>query len=235
MEMQCKIGSFAELHSALRECLLPSYWLFRGQSDAEWELLPKCARQPYCTRNDKDMFGFWKRKAIEVAETPPADDWHWLALAQHHGFATRLLDWSSNPLVAAFFACNENMTIDGALYAYLGGRRVEERAFKQSTPWEVKEPIIFNPYIKNRRVFNQSGNFTISNEPEKCFSKQIRQDERMIKLLICKDYKKDLLLELSMYGINWGTLYPDLDGNSKLCNWYVEYGEKYLDQGPTDK
>jgi len=222
-----KISSFIELHETMKECRLPGYWLFRGQEDEKWELIPKGKRVPYITRDDIVQFRFWKRQAIEYVNNPPANDWHWLALAQHHGLATRLLDWSSNPLVAAYFACN-NDSHDGAIFAYLGGKYILEQSFNQSVPWDVTEPSIFHPYIKSRRVSNQGGSFTISGLPEECFSRQIREDENIVKLVIDKDYKKDLLFELDLYGINSKMIYPDLDGLSQHSNWQVEYGTKYL-------
>ena len=221
-----RIKTFSELHEAFKDFKLPSYWLFRGQSDSSWGLHPKCSRPPYCLRDDQEMFTLWKRNAIELCDNPPDDDWHWLALAQHHGLSTRLLDWSSNPLVAAFFACKDNDDNDGAIFAYLGSKYIMPQSFKQASPWDVKDPSIFYPFIKNRRVHNQRGSFTITSDTKTCFYDQVQDNERIDKIIIDKAYKQELMFELNFYGINWGTLYPDLDGHSNLRNWYVEYGDE---------
>ncbi|EIV8661264.1 FRG domain-containing protein [Vibrio furnissii] len=221
------VTSTIELHETLKFFSLPSYWLFRGQANSQWKILPKAKRVPFSQRNDIDLFNHWKRQAIEYVENQPLNEWHWLALAQHHGLATRLVDWSSNPLVAAFFACADS-SHDGAIYAYLGKSYVHEQSFLSSKPWDICETVIFHPHIKSRRVSNQCGSFTLSPEPELCFSEQLKDSEEIVKIIIDKDCKNDLLLELSLYGINSKYIYPDLDGLSQFVNWQVQYGVEHL-------
>jgi len=46
-----------------------------------------------------------RRAAFKVKQFL-VDEWEWLVWAQHYGMKTRLLDWTSNPLTALWFACS---------------------------------------------------------------------------------------------------------------------------------
>ena len=96
--------NFGELHEALKSYQGDTRWVFRGHHSAEWKLLPKAGRVKTIRDDEHVYFSAWKRRAVEYVDSRPNDDWDWLSIAQHHGMSTRLLDWTSNPLVAAFFS-----------------------------------------------------------------------------------------------------------------------------------
>lgn len=97
--------------------------LFRGQSNVEYELLPSLGRNRE-TPCDITVFNE-ERNLIEMAKYKLPDIFNnaltpieLLALLQHYGIPTRLLDISENALVALFFACFENEKQDGEVIVF---------------------------------------------------------------------------------------------------------------------
>ncbi|GAB3428072.1 FRG domain-containing protein [Niabella aquatica] len=103
-------------------------FIFRGQSDANWPLetsIERCIRLyasdnllHYYNTEEQWMLHEFKRKYPLFSSILPKqqDNFEWLAIMQHHGAPTRLLDFTESIVVAAYFATNESIG-DSAIWA----------------------------------------------------------------------------------------------------------------------
>jgi len=194
-------------------------WLFRGHQDATWKLTPKIDREPFVLFREMaggkrqqheirvlETFKNWARPYIK---SEPRNDWEWLALAQHHGLATRLLDWTSNPLAALFFAIEGSGNGDHAAvwcYAHEG-----KSAQLHSDPFKTKGIVHFEPPHMSQRIPTQSGSFTA--HPSRAAWRGT-----LIKLVIDNQSRIPFRDQLADLNINRATLFPDLDGVAAMVN-----------------
>ncbi|MEG3223266.1 FRG domain-containing protein [Vibrio gigantis] len=230
MEMTTfKISSLELLHK-LFSCHTSrggfGYW-FRGQANASWELLPSAGRDEYLLPKDpnRDLGRCfeWTQSAIAMTELTDSIIEN-LAIAQHHGLATRLLDWTLNPLVACYFAVSSEIESDAVIYV-LESISISDRATHSMSREALAHHhgvICYQPKAINRRLISQQGLFTVHCPPSLPFPisrSVIAPEETNIRCFILpKELKKEIKAMLDNYGVNEATLFPDLDGLARYVN-----------------
>lgn len=201
----------------LRNC-----FLFRGQRDSDWVLESSFDRWYKGLRTSVDRIELADkilelfRKECERANLDSqilGDDIRVLALGQHHGLPTRLLDWSESPYVASFFALSDlisNSSLDGmvAIWALDSRSKVwnEERGVE----------IVDVPPFSNLRLRNQSGKFTLSRTPFSCLEEYVDhvapKEKTLTKIMLPATETRIALAELDAMGINHSQVYPEIGG-----------------------
>lgn len=88
---------------------LSENWVFRGQANAFWDLENAIERTDFIQLYkgvEVDFLAEFQRGARNYLnrDETPEHLIEWLALMQHHGAPTRLLDFSKSPFIAAYFA-----------------------------------------------------------------------------------------------------------------------------------
>lgn len=223
--IDAEIDDFGKLHQILSK-LKSGAWFFRGQSDVQWDLIPKAGRTQFYlgeaeegNRRDLGRFKVWREQAIAYSSIPE-NDWECLAVAQHHGLATRLLDWTSNPLIALYFAVCENLEADGALFIYLPCMFIKP---EEVPLFDDNLLALYRPRLVTQRILTQAGAFTYHGKPMQGFAGYPQEFKgehaKLIKHVISKRSKVGLLRQLHRYGITRVLLFPDLDGLSQHVNW----------------
>lgn len=206
--------------------LYPELRLFRGQSKS-YPLIPKLGRQNKGKelKREQELLAEVKRRGDKLVKSGLLDDWELLVYVQHFGLETRLLDWTTNPLIALWFACNEESTKDNALVYIIEPTESDILSLTtENNPFKLKETKIFKPNFNNERVFAQNGWFTVHNYLEESRMFQpLEQNENYIKKLWCLEIpaqmKKVFLRQLDILGINYETIFPGIEGTCKYINW----------------
>ena len=90
-------------------------YVFRGQGDADYKLRSSFDRRfsglsPAARVSKYSTFLTLLKEEFGRVGRSKLSDQDLLGLAQHYGTPTRMLDWSSNPLVAAYFAFHGNVS-----------------------------------------------------------------------------------------------------------------------------
>lgn len=229
--------------------------VFRGHRNISWQLKPTIARDPFnekaicksedCTCAERDIFIIFREQCASLMPQWAYEgnskevSWRQLVIAQHHGLPTRLLDWTSNPLVALYFAvegepeqCNDSKckVCDGDKYhdsvvltfskvseavTISGIARSEENG---DAPYygHHKSPCLLQPPSISPRIGAGASMFTIANNPEE----PIEPD---LTLIVPWRIRSEVGMRLNQLNVNRRTLFPGLDGTTEYLKWICTY------------
>lgn len=198
-------------------------WVFRGHAN-HWALKPTVGRSAaYKPEVERLLLDEFKRSALpHLDRTKLSNNWDWLAVAQHHGLPTRLLDWTTNPLVACFFATAipGKSKQDGEIYAFQAsevGYYSPENP-EETDPFSITKPGFFKPSALASRIVSQRGLFSIQPNPDKAWYLSKKAD----KFSIPVQYKPDFRKALFNMGADSAFIMSDLDGLAATLRWRFE-------------
>ncbi len=175
--------------------------------------------------------------------------WHWLALAQHRGLPTRLLDWTYSPFVALHFATADldRMDEDGLVWAinFVEANRslpprlrriLEEegsdtatvdmldrfgslRAFDRLSPRPFV--VFLEPPSIDPRIVNQFALFSLMSSPKAALDDWLARHRSLARrVVVPAALKWEIRDKLDQLNINERVLFPGLDG---LSRWLTRY------------
>ena len=196
------------------------HYVFRGQC-ARWPLVPAVGRNSrrYKPEREKQLLSEFKRNAPPYLDSRViSSDWEWLSIAQHHGLPTRLLDWTTNAMVAAYFANQIAQQNDeaGEVFAVTPSKypAVEIVPHATDDPFSLTEISFIYPPALAARIASQRGLFSVHPSPTEAF----KVDDRD-RFSFPVDLKVDAMKLLHRLGVDEHLLMGGLDGLAATLKW----------------
>jgi hypothetical protein len=175
--------------------------------------------------------------------------WDWLALGQHRGLPTRLLDWTYSPLVALHFATESpvDMGTDGVVWCVnfveanrklpARLRRIMQREGSETLTTDMLAPfsslrefdamsrspflVFLEPPAVDRRIMNQHALFSLMSSPRAGVDDWVQRHPALCRrVVVPAAVKWEIRDKLDQANVNERILFPDLDG---LSRWLARY------------
>lgn len=249
-----RVSSWHELNESLFEGSwqetigrFRSTYAYRGTSDAAYNLETSLMRLG--TKYENHLLRNFRKYAHR--DTVTGDSiWNWLAVGQHHGLPTRLLDWTYSPYVAMHFATEEleRYDVDGAILCvdYVKTNELMPERLKSLLEEEGSNVftvdmlaelcptlaefdalsedefvVFFEPPSLDDRIVNQFALFSTMSSPDAQLGDWLQNHPTVYRrIIIPAELKWEVRDKLDQANITERVLFPGLDG---LSRWLKRY------------
>jgi hypothetical protein len=232
-----------------------SPFAFRGLADAshvlENSLVRLSAGHPDIATLERSMLRNFRKYAVQQTASSVDSIWHWLAVGQHHGLPTRLMDWTFSPLVALHFATDDPNSYErnGSVWCvnFVRANRLLPKRLRAILDEDASETftvdmlagfstladfdaltrdpflMFIEPPALDARILHQAALFSLMPSPAASVQEWlIAHPDLARRVIVPAELKWEVRDKLDQANITERTLFPGLDGLSRSLERYYK-------------